>query len=322
MFQGYVGVPLNSTSISPESAAYRIPTASSPSKLTRTVSSASCTRRLRLPHIGCKWPVRNQWKSFVYCTVQGTSKYHHPGVKRIIGSMWYNFQSLGPSIPYGIYSTMFTNLASKAFIIALHIIWWIPTRCKNLRKSRRKAEFKEEDDNKVGLLYCTSSPKSNLQKGMFHLWVSGSFVTNLLWDFSSQMYLPNASMLVSQNVRHLGSWGCRQSDPLSLANTKSVIHKWPIWDGCVQTAHGACYISPMHISNRLQKKWLSASSWTSPEFSAVTFGMAPALESRPDCEMNYSDVDECPSSEHVRAGSHVAAWILELLLSRRSPRLA
>lgn len=84
MFQGYVGVPLDSTSISPESAAYRIPTASSPSKLTRTVSSASCTRRLRLPHIGCKWPVRNQWKSCVcVCTVQGTSKYHHSGVDRI-----------------------------------------------------------------------------------------------------------------------------------------------------------------------------------------------------------------------------------------------
>lgn len=52
------------------------------------------------------------------------------------------------------------------------------------------------------------------------------------------------------------------------------------------------------------------------------FRMAPPLEFRPASEVNYSDMDERPYSEHAQAGSHVAAWILELLLSRRSPKLA
>lgn len=209
--------------------------------------------------------------------------------------------------------------------------WWIP---KKMQKSwgNHIGQLSSKRRMTTRLDYCTvhictSSPKSIPQNGMFQLWVSGSFVTYLLWDFSFQMYLP---MHPRSFCRMLDTWRLGHGEnltPFSLANSTSVILRWPIWDGCAcidlrQVPVCARYIKTTHSSNRLQKKWLSASSWSSPECLAMTLGMAPQLESRPDCEGNYFDVDGRRSSEHAQAGSHAAAWILELLLSPGSPRLA
>ena len=60
------------------------------------------------------------------------------------------------STPYAIYSTMFANLASKAFIVAVHMNWWIPKKMqKSWGNHIGQLSSKEEDDNKVGLLYIS-----------------------------------------------------------------------------------------------------------------------------------------------------------------------
>lgn len=90
---------------------------------------------------------------------------------------------------------------------------------KKLGKPHRTAIFKEEDDNKVGLLYCTYlyifSKKYSPERHVLTLSVWKlrhiSLVGLQLSDVPA-----NASTLVLQNVGHMETWAWRESDPLQL----------------------------------------------------------------------------------------------------------